>query len=119
MNVSWKQSSAASRPTEATRKRHTSSRWASRKRWNGGGVTRNRRRRGRFRETRRTRSPAPRRSPDLGRQPPEHRRGAIALLAQLDPERVEDGERVRRADLLKPRERPAGVVEAEDHPVVD
>src|SRR3954467_337313 len=39
MNVSWKQSSAASRPTDATRKRQTSSRWASRKRWKGGLLT--------------------------------------------------------------------------------
>src|SRR3954451_12546334 len=50
MNVSWKQSSAASQPTEATRKRHTSSRWSSRKRWNGGGVTEYRRSRAVVRE---------------------------------------------------------------------
>src|SRR4051812_17156472 len=54
MKVSWKQSSAASRPTDATRKRHTSSRWASRKRWKGGLLTR----RGRAaRAVRETRSP--------------------------------------------------------------
>src|SRR5919204_648269 len=37
--VSWKQSSAASRPTAATRKRNTQSRWSSRNRWNGCGFT--------------------------------------------------------------------------------
>src|SRR3954447_23545670 len=51
MKVSWKQSSAASRPTAATRKRHTSSRWPSRKRWKGGLLTRRRRAAGAVRET--------------------------------------------------------------------
>src|SRR6478736_6287740 len=112
MNVSWKQSSAASRPTAATRYRHTSSRWASRKRWNGGLVTGNRRYAAAIREIR---------GPSLllGRQPPEHRRRAVALLAELDPQRVEDGEDVVRPDRLEPLERAARVVEAEPHAVVD
>src|SRR6476659_8463284 len=112
MNVSWKQSSAASRPTAATRYRHTSSRWASRKRWNGGLVTENRRYAAEIREIRG-------RSVLLGRQPPQHRRRAIALLPELDPQRVQDGEDVGRADRLELPERSALVVEAELHPVVD
>src|SRR6185436_4853061 len=55
----------------------------------------------------------------LGRQAPQHRRRAVALLTELDPERVEDGEDVRRPDRLEPAERAARVVEAELHPVVD
>src|SRR6185503_14771786 len=112
MNVSWKQSSAASRPTAATRYRHTSSRWASRKRWNGGFVTDNRRYAAAIREIRA-------RSLLLGRQPPQHRRRAVALLAELDPQRIEDGEDVVRPDRLEPPERAARVVQAELHPVVD
>src|SRR6476619_6011717 len=38
MKVSGKQSSASVRPTAATRKRHTSSRWSSRNRWKGGST---------------------------------------------------------------------------------
>src|SRR4051812_2830758 len=113
MNVSWKQSSAASRPTAATRKRHTSSRWASRKRWNGGWVTVIRRPGGAIRE-------GPGASPlCFDRHPAQHRRGAVALLAELHAQRVEHGQDVRRADRLEPRERPARVVEAEHHAVVD
>src|SRR2546430_749043 len=40
MNVSWKQSSASERPTADTKKRHTTSRCASRKRWKGGSAGR-------------------------------------------------------------------------------
>src|SRR5512132_3287297 len=111
-NVSWKQSSAASRPTEATRKRHTSSRWASRKRWNGGRDTAIERLSRRVREIR------PRRPRSRG-QPAQQRRRAIALLAELDAQPVEHGEDVLGADRLAPLEGAARMVEAEHHPDVD
>ncbi len=38
-NVSWKQSSAAPGPADATRKRRTASAWASIRTWNGGSAT--------------------------------------------------------------------------------
>src|SRR3954466_12417916 len=108
MNVSWKQSSAASRPTEATRKRHTSSRWASRKRWNGGWRTSIERLSRRSREIRGSR-----------RQPSQQRRRAVALLAQLEAQPVEHCQDVLGADRLAPGERPARMVEPQDHAVVD
>src|SRR3954447_24617016 len=89
MNVSWKQSSAASRPTEATRKRQTSSRWASRKRWNGGGVTRNRRRRGQIRETR---ASADRSGDGPERERGRHDREAVGHAAEPDRGGGEVGE---------------------------
>src|SRR5262249_43562176 len=100
--------------TDATRKRHTSSRWASRKRWNGGLVTRVGRPSDDFREI-----PTAKLASVLDREPAQQRRGAVALLAELGAQAVEDGQHVRRADRLEPRERPARVVEAEHHAVVD
>src|SRR3954451_24565094 len=98
MNVSWKQSSASVRPTAATRKRHTSSRWSSRKRWKGG-------------------STAIQRPSSLVREvgdaQPQPRCGAIALLAGEVAEPVEDAQHLRGADGLEPLERPARVVHAQ------
>src|SRR3954467_4305044 len=95
MNVSWKQSSASVRPTEATRKRHTSSRWSSRKRWKGGS-TAIQRPSSRLREARH------------GEAKP--RRGAIALLAGERTKAVEHAQHLRRADGVEPGEWPARVV---------
>ena len=47
------------------------------------------------------------------------RRRAVALLAELVAQRVEDAEHVLDADRLRPGERPARVVHAERHAVVD
>src|SRR3954449_1493679 len=100
MKVSWKQSSASVRPTAATRKRHTSSRWSSRKRWKGGS-TAIQRPSSWLRETR-----------DPEAQP---RRGAVALLAGERAQAVEHAQDLSRADRLHPRERPARMVHAELH----
>src|SRR3954451_8458294 len=104
MKVSWKQSSASVRPTAATRKRHTSSRWSSRKRWKGGSTAIQRPCR------------LVRESQDLQAKP---RRGAVALLAGEAVQAVEHAQDLRRPDRVHPRERPARMVHPELHPGVD
>src|SRR3954452_12537036 len=102
--ASWKASSASTRPTEAAHSRHMASAWSSRKRWKGGRATPLQRRSAGVRE---------------GDAPPQLRRRAVALLAELLAQRVEDGQHVLEPDRPRPGERPARVVHPEDHAVVD
>src|SRR5438445_8949118 len=129
MKVSWKQSSASPCPTDATRKRQTASRCASRKRWKGGGAM----------PMSAKRAPPPRR--EIAGSAPwavveearsarapgaagahhalDHRGRAVALLSVLVAERLEHRQDVVEADRVGPRERSAGMVQAEHHPGVD
>src|SRR4051794_11820594 len=109
MNVSWKQSSAASRPTDATRNRQTASRCSSRNRWKGGWLTL-------VERPARLEREAPATS---ARHAAQQRRGAVALLAQFVAQRVEDGEHVVGTDRLAPGQGAARLVEPQDHAVVD
>src|SRR5579871_6208971 len=124
MNVSWKQSSASVRPTDATRKRHTASRCSSRNAWNGGGaeLTKVQRVARAFREASsifeeaRARGAAGAPGRD---HPPQRRRRPVALLAVLAAERLEHGEHVVEADRIGPLQRPARMAQPELHPRVD
>src|SRR5512143_2136854 len=61
------------------------------------------------------------RPPDAAGQhePAQQRRGAVALLAVLVPQRVQDAQHVVEPDLVAPREWPARVVQAVDHAGVE
>ena len=57
--------------------------------------------------------------PSRQRQAAQHRRGAVALLAVLEVERVEHAEHVVESDHVGPGEDPARVVEPVDHARID
>ncbi len=127
MKVSWKQSSASTGPTEETRNRHTTSRWASRKRWKGGSALAHwgfnacslRNVRSLSSRTRRSLPPLRGRAGPRAASRAQRRRRAVALLAVLVAQRLEHREHVVEADRIGPLERPARVAQAEHHAEVD